>query len=252
MYEGFASMYDALMHDAPYEIWAAYIDGFLSEWFKGKKGYKGIILDIACGTGNITLRLAEMGYDMIGVDSSEEMLAEACRKAHEKNAEILFLAQDMRELNLYGTVDAAVCVCDGLNYILNADELLEIFKKIKLFLNPGGVFIFDMNTEYKFENFAKQIFEDTGAGGESYEWQNNYEPSTKINEYNMVFFMYDKNGNRTEDEAFTELHRQKAYPLADICNLLLKAGFASVAMRDSYSNNPPKPESTRVVFIAAM
>ena len=117
IYKGFARMYDALMADAPYDIWAAYIDGVLKKHLKRANEAQPIVLDLACGTGNMTLRLAKMGYDMIGVDASEDMLAEAQRKAYEEGQSILFLAQDMQKLDLYGTVDAVASVCDGLNYI---------------------------------------------------------------------------------------------------------------------------------------
>jgi len=246
MYGGFARMYDALMTDAPYEIWAAYIDGLLGEWFKGATDTP-LVLDLACGTGNITLRLAKAGYDLIGVDASEDMLAEAQRKAYEEKAKILFLAQDMRELDLYGTIDAAVCVCDGMNYILTPEDLLTVFKRVRLFLNPGGVFIFDMNTEYKFKELLKDsVFEDQGNNGESYVWENHYDPHTMINEYRMLFYTMG------EGEPFTELHRQRAYPPADICNMLMEAGFSAVSMRDGYSGEPFKEDCVRVVFIAAV
>ncbi|MCL2197962.1 MAG: class I SAM-dependent methyltransferase [Defluviitaleaceae bacterium] len=243
MYQGFASMYDALMHDAPYEVWAAYIDGFLAEWFK-KPRAEILVLDLACGTGNITLLLADMGYDLIGVDVSEDMLAEANRKAYEQNAKILFLAQDMQELNLYGTVDAAISVCDGFSYILEEDDLLTAFKRVRLFLNPDGVFIFDMNTEYKFkELFSNKILEGSGIDGEGYEWQNDFDEKTGINEYRITFFS-------EKEEPFEELHRQRAYSPTVITNLLIEAGFSSVKIRDGYSNDPLTPESARVVFIA--
>ncbi|MCL1882770.1 MAG: class I SAM-dependent methyltransferase [Defluviitaleaceae bacterium] len=243
-YEGFASMYDALMADAPYEVWAAYIDGALGEWFGGSRQI--LVLDLACGTANLTLRLAEKGYDLIGVDSSEEMLAEASRKAYEQSKKILFLAQDMRELNLYGTVDAAISVCDGMNYILTTEELLTVFKRVRLFLNSGGIFIFDMNTEYKFKELLNnQIFEGTGENDEAYEWQNNYNAQTKINEYRVTFYSL-KGGT-----PFDEIHQQRAYPPTQICKLLREAGFLSVTMRDDYTNNPVTDESARVVYIAA-
>lgn len=254
MYKGFAGMYDALMTDAPYDIWAIYINGYLDELFNREKRVrreKKIVLDLACGTGNITLRLAEMGWDMIGVDASEDMLAEASRKACEQNVDILFLAQDMRELNLYGTVDAAVSVCDGMNYILDEDDLLHVFKNVRLFLNSGGVFIFDMNTEYKFITLLNNYsFEGFGEGGVAYDWENFYDPDTKINEYRMTFFSLDENGEKINP--FTELHRQRAYTHESILRMLFEAGFASVAIRDGYSNEPIKPNSARVVFIAGM
>ena len=240
-YEGFASMYDNLMAGTPYNTWAAYIDEVFE--FSGKQ--KPIILDLACGTGSITLLLAEMGYDMIGVDASADMLAEAQRKAHEQKINVLFLAQDARELDLFGTIDGAVSVCDGLNYILREDELQEVFRRVQLFINPGGIFIFDMNTEYKFkEILADRVFEYEAPGGEAYVWENNYDAETMINEYKMFFYTFK------DDSAFRELHRQRAYRTGDVCNMLAKAGFAEVKTYDDYSKNPPNAESTRVVFVA--
>jgi len=265
-YEGFAEMYDALMADTPYENWAAYIDGALYEWFKDVKreNFASVaeeknqsnnrdnitVLDLACGTGSITLRLAEMGYDMIGVDISEDMLAQAQMKTSQFATnlfkKILFLKQDVRKLDLYGTVDAAVCVCDGLNYILTDEDLLEVFKRVRLFLNPGGIFIFDMNTEYKFnEMFGGQIFEGRGDNGEAYEWENVYDAATRINEYRVTFFSLENDGT----VPFEETHRQRAYPPADVCNMLSEAGFATVATRDGYTSQPLHAQSERVVYI---
>ena len=244
-YRGFAPMYDALMADAPYDVWAAYIDGFLSDWGKSL-GKKPLVLDLACGTGNMTLPLSKLGYEMIGVDISEDMLAEAQRKAYEEEQEILFLAQDMRQLDLYGTIDAAVSICDGLNYILTEEELLEVFKRICLFLNPGGVFLFDMNTEYKFmEQLGSKSFEGKGAGGEAYVWENRYDANTRINEYDVLFYSDDGSSR------FTELHRQRAYDPAVVSNLLMEAGFCGVKLRDGYSGNPLAPNSPRALFIAS-
>jgi len=233
-------MYDALMIDTPYDLWAAYIDGLLLEWFK-KRGI--LVLDLACGTGNMTLRLAQMEYDLIGVDVSEDMLAEAQRKSYEAGFNILFLKQDMRKLDLYGTIDAVVCVCDGMSYILNEEDLLAVFKQVRLFLNHGGVFIFDMNTEYKFKEILQnRVFEDEGAGGESYVWENQYDPQTKINEYHIMF-------TTSDGETFSELHRQRAYTPENVQALLLEAGFEAVVIRDGYSGESLKPKSSRVVFI---
>ena len=241
-YTGFASMYDILMADTPYEAWTAYIDKTLKEHLKKEKP---LILDLACGTGNITLPLARIGYEMIGLDASADMLAEAQRKAYEENAQILFIAQDARELDLYGTIDGAVSVCDGLNYILHENELKEVFRRVHLFMNPGGIFIFDMNTEYKFkERLGKRTFEHKAPSGESYIWENNYDEEKMINEYNMLFFSLDAG------EAFRELHLQRAYPAELVCGLLTNAGFTDIKTFDGYTINPPAAESNRVVYTA--
>ncbi|MCL1844839.1 MAG: methyltransferase domain-containing protein [Defluviitaleaceae bacterium] len=242
MYKHFARVYDALMADTPYELWAGYIkkriDDVSDTGTINSAREKTIVLDLACGTGNIAILLAREGFDVIGVDASEDMLAEASRKAFDENLSILFLMQDMRELNLYGTIDAAVCVCDGVSYILTNSDLMRAFERVRLFLNPGGIFIFDMNTEAKFINMHGKIFED-----EHCEWKNNYDAKTKINEYHVAFFP-------PGEEPFEEIHRQRAFSPKTVGKLLAEAGFDSVEMFDGYSEKTLGSDSERAVFVA--
>ena len=240
VYGGFAYMYDLLMADIPYESWAAYIDSALLRHFNGKCQGR-IVLDLACGTGNITLPLARLGYDMIGVDISTDMLAQAQAKL--AGEPVLFLAQDMRRLDLYGTVDAAICTCDGLNYILEEAELAAVFKRVRMFLNPGGIFIFDMNTRYKFDKLLGGKSFTGEAGGASFVWDNHFDPATGINEYQVEF-------TPAAGQPFVEVHRQRAYPTDFVCELLQAAGFSTVAVRDGYSENAPGDDCSRVVFVA--
>jgi len=238
-YLRFAAVYDLFMvKEIPYDTWAAYITEIIKETAVTETP---VVLDLACGTGNITLRLAAQGFDMIGVDASEDMLAQAQSKASEQNLPILWLAQDMRGLDLYGTVDAAVCTLDGLNYILTIDELKEVFRRVRLFLHPRGVFIFDMNTVFKFkEILGNGTFADTAESAE-YQWDNHYDPLSGINTYRVTF--------QTGNEVFTELHRQRAYDPVDVSNWLMEAGFASVQLRDNYTHVPPSTTTARVTFI---
>ena len=238
-YGGFAYLYDQFMNDIPYEAWASYIDGIILKYVKNRKDT--IVLDMACGTGNITMPLARLGYDMIAIDISTDMLAQAQSKINKES--ILFLHQDMRQLDLYGTVDAVVCACDGFNYILDEKELAAIFKRVKMFLSPGGVFVFDMNTAYKFQTLlGNKIFSAETAGAE-YEWQNSFNPDTGINEYQIVFMPKGRT-------PFVEVHKQRAYPTQVVCDLLYEAGFIAVETRDSYNDNSPMDESIRIVYIA--
>lgn len=139
-YSDFARVYDIFMDNVEYEKWAEYLIGSLKEY-----GIEdGIVLELGCGTGVMTELLAESGYDMIGVDNSEEMLGEAMEKRAESGHEILYLEQDMREFELYGTVRAVVSVCDCMNYITEEDDLLTVFKLVNNYLDPDGIFIFDM------------------------------------------------------------------------------------------------------------
>jgi SAM-dependent methyltransferase len=189
-------VYDLFMtKEIPYDAWAEYITRLLNKHLSigtNRNGKAPIILDLACGTGNITLRLAARGYDMIGVDASGDMLAQAQNKAFEQGHRVLWLAQDMRALDLYGTVDAAVCTCDGLNYILNGNELMETFRRVRLFLNPGGIFIFDMNTAYKFGVILGNGAFADAAEGAQYQWDNHYNPASNINTYRVTFQMGDE------------------------------------------------------------
>ena len=145
-YTGFAAVYDTFMDNVPYEEWCGYIKSLLME--QGVK--EGLVLDLGCGTGSLAELLSAAGYDMIGVDASEEMLELAYEKKAVSGSDILYLCQDMRELELYGTVEAVISVCDCMNYILEYEDLVQVFRLVNNYLDPGGVFIFDLNTKYKY------------------------------------------------------------------------------------------------------
>ena len=150
-YGEFARVYDLFMDNIDYEKWADYIQKHLEE-----QGIRdGLVLELGCGTGTMTGLLAQKGYDMIGVDNSEEMLAEAMEKKMESGQDILYLLQDMQEFELYGTVRAVVSVCDSLNYLTEKEDLLQVFRLVNNYLDPGGVFLFDMNTIHKYRDIAQ-------------------------------------------------------------------------------------------------
>ena len=242
IYTAFASMYDEFMQDIPYEKWGIYITKMLRKHLPSKEDI--LVADLACGTGTMTIFLAKQGFDMIGVDMSYDMLAAAQQKAYEEKQNILFLAQKVQELDLFGTADAMVSVCDGLNYILNEEELAAAFKKVSLFLNPGGIFIFDMNTEYKFkELLGCKSFEGDSQSGSSYEWDNFYSEETQINEYRVQFF-------KEKSESYTEVHKQRAYSPETVVAHLKNAGFCDVSVYHEYTDQPPKPDSLRLTFLA--
>ena len=243
IYSGFAKIYDALMFDAPYDDWTAQIDKWISK--KQKCSGKKIVLDLGCGTGSMSVRLSKKEYSVIGVDSSSDMLSAAYEKAQTCGENILFINQDIKELDLYGSVHAAISVCDVMNYILDACSLQRVFARVHLFLNPGGVFIFDMNTEYKFKDkMGNKTYKGTGPGGESYVWENKYYHAMKINEYNVTF------NNGQNNKIFHERHFQKAYDCQLVENLLKKTGFHSVEIKNGYTNEPFDEKSIRAVFIA--
>ena len=145
-YTSFASVYDTFMDNVPYNKWGKYIRDML-----GRYGVtEGLVLDLGCGTGTMTEILAGYGYDMIGVDDSEDMLELAMDKRLKSGHDILYLMQDMREFELYGTVKAVVSVCDSVNYMTEPEDLKEVFRLVNNYLDPGGIFLFDFNTDYKY------------------------------------------------------------------------------------------------------
>ena len=188
-YGKFAQVYDLFMDNVDYEKWADYIEKHL----KDQGIEEGLVLDLGCGTGAMTGLLAQKGYDMIGVDKSEEMLAEAMKKKTESGMDILYLLQDMQEFELYGTVRAVVSVCDSLNYITEKEELLEVFRLVNNYLDPKGIFLFDMNTVHKYRDILGDttIAENRDEG--SFIWENSYDPEEKINVY-MTGSIFAKGG----------------------------------------------------------
>ncbi len=209
-YTDFAYIYDKLI-DQDYEKWADYIE----EIFK-KHGVKpNLVLDLGCGTGSITNILAKRGYDMIGVDLSPDMLNVARDKAMEENLDVLYLCQDIREFELYGTVDAIICTLDVLNYITKPEDLRLVFALVKNYLNPDGIFIFDINTEYKLKNVLGNNTFVNDENGIFYTWENEY--NEKISNQYLTFFAEIEDGLY---ERFDETHIQRAYAIEEIKEFL--------------------------------
>ena len=152
-YESFARVYDLFMDNIPYEEWCGYLHTLLEKY----DVTDGLVLELGCGTGTMTELLADSGYDMIGVDNSADMLEIALEKKEQSGKDILYLQQDMREFELYGTVRAIVSVCDSMNYITDEADLLEVFRLVNNYLDPGGVFIFDLNTLFKYEQLGESV-----------------------------------------------------------------------------------------------
>lgn len=225
-YTGFAEVYDLFMDQVPYEKWSGRIIQILSTY-----GIRdGLVLDLGCGTGSMTELLAGAGYDMIGVDASEEMLELAYEKRAESGHDILYLLQDMREFELYGTVRAIVSVCDSLNYITEEEELLHVFRLVRNYLDPDGVFFFDMNTIYKYREMLGEttIAENREEG--SFIWENYYDPEEQLNQYDLTLYIRDEDDRYTR---FEETHIQKAYALERVLELLQQAGMKAEQIFDS-------------------
>lgn len=242
-YGSFAAVYDMFMDNIPYQQWAQYIRSLLRE----QKIEDGLVLELGCGTGSITQLLAKSGYDMIGVDCSPEMLQAAVEKREESGLDILYLLQDMREFELYGTVKAVVCVCDSLNYVTEQEDLLQVFRLVNNYLDPGGIFIFDLNTLYKYEEILGNctIAEDREEA--SFIWENEFDQEERLNIYQLSLFQREENGLYSKHQ---EVHYQKAYELEEVIHLLEKAGMEYVAAYDAFTRNPPRKDSERIYVLA--
>jgi len=242
-YTSFAEVYDRFMDNIPYKGWGEYVTGLLNEY-----GIRdGLILDLGCGTGSLTELLADRGYDMIGVDNSEDMLQIAMDKREKSGKDILYLMQDMREFELYGTAQAVLSICDCMNYILEYEDMVEVFRLVNNYLDPGGIFIFDLNTIYKYETLMGEstIAEDREEC--SFIWDNYYDKESQINEYDLSLFI------RQEEDLYrkyTENHYQRAYSLEEVKMVINEAGMDFVAAFDAFTQNPVKDTSERIYIIA--
>lgn len=284
-YTSFAYVYDTFMDNVPYGEWARHIREKLCE----HGVTDGIVLDLGCGTGTMTERLAGYGYDMIGVDNSEEMLELAMEKKTESGYDILYLLQDMRGFELYGTVRAVVSVCDSVNYITEPDELEEVFRLVNNYLDPKGIFLFDFNTVHKYRDVIgdSTIAEDRGVC--SFIWDNRYYEKEQINEYDLTLFiaedfnpmenayvsertadsedalLSEEGSGDLEDTMFseeeggengslyrryTETHYQRGYTLAEIQELLERAGLVFIEAYDADTKETPNDMSERICVIA--
>ena len=284
-YTSFAYVYDTFMDNVPYGEWARHIREKLCE----HGVTDGIVLDLGCGTGTMTERLAGYGYDMIGVDNSEEMLELAMEKKTESGYDILYLLQDMRGFELYGTVRAVVSVCDSVNYITEPDELEEVFRLVNNYLDPKGIFLFDFNTVHKYRDVIgdSTIAEDRGVC--SFIWDNRYYEKEQINEYDLTLFiaedfnpmenayvsertadsedalLSEEGAGDLEDTMFseeeggengslyrryTETHYQRGYTLAEIQELLERAGLVFIEAYDADTKETPNDTSERIFVIA--
>ena len=271
-YTSFARVYDMFIDNVPYEEWCDYITGLLKEYGISN----GLVLDLGCGTGSMTELLAARGFDMIGVDCSEDMLEIALEKRMASGRDILYLQQDMRDLELYGTVRAVVCLCDSINYLLDVQDLETVFRLVNNYLDPGGIFIFDLNTEYKYRELLadRTIAENRDEG--SFIWDNYYDEESRINEYDLALFIPAEeadagkmgegagpdcetgaaSGSGTSGEGlyrkYQETHFQRAYTLDEIQEALERAGMEFLTWYDGDGDGrqAPREDSERIYVIA--
>ena len=242
IYGGFAAVYDLFMDDIPYDDWFRYIRKILE-----RQGIRdGAVVDLACGTGEITWRLADAGYQVTGVDLSEEMLMAAREKCDDK---VLLVQQDMRKLELARQVKAMVCICDSMNYICEEEDLQQVFGRVNTYLEKDGIFLFDMKTEYFYrEVLGNRTIADNRENA-SYIWENIYHEEEKKNEYLLtVYELADDERDlfvRTD-----ELHCQKAYSPEIVVNCLRQQGFSKVEVYEALTFEKPSDQSERIYFVA--
>ena len=242
-YTSFARVYDLFMDNVPYEEWSEYIISLLTE-----AGIKdGLVADLGCGTGKMTRLLSKAGYDMIGIDNSGEMLEIAREHQYEEDDGILYLLQDMREFELYGTVRAVISICDSMNYLLEEADLLTVFKLVNNYLDPKGLFIFDLNTRYKYEILLGEtnISENREEG--SFIWDNYFDEEEGINQYDLTLFIREEGDLYRKYE---ETHFQRVYELETVKRLLKEAGLMFVAAYDAFTKEPVREDSERIYIIA--
>lgn len=252
-YSSFAQVYDLFMEDVPYEQWAQFIKALLDK----NNICDGLVLDLACGTGKMTRKLRDMGYDMIGVDMSCQMLDVArcadnvvdfaSSKDESEASQILYLCQDMREFELYGTVRAVVCSCDSLNYLTDEEDIVKVFRLVNNYLDSNGLFIFDINSPYKYKEILADncIAEDRESA--AFIWDNCFDDESGINEYALSLFIRQPDGRY--DRSF-ELHYERCYELDEIKRLLNEAGLDFVAAYGDYEDREPVAEDERIVIVA--
>lgn len=254
-YENFAYVYDELMDATPYEEWCALLVEMIEKYGISEPernasdallAERNLVLDMGCGTGTLTELMYQKGYDMIGVDNSEAMLNIAIKKRAESGSSILYLLQDMRELELYSTVGTVISVCDSLNYILKEEELEEIFRLVNNYLFPGGIFIFDFNTEYKY----REVIGDTTIAENredcSFIWENYYDAETAVNEYDLTIFVQEE---EEQFRRFTETHYQRGYTVEQMLGLVEKSGMDVLEIMDADTHKNVTSKSERVYFV---
>lgn len=280
-YDALAYVYDELMDNIPYTEWCEVIDSMIRKYgisrpIDRKDGQgvfdalkyddielavdkemteeeildseKNLVVDLGCGTGTLTHLMYKKGYDMIGIDVSDSMLDVAQKKRDDKEYDILYINQDMRDLDLYSTVGTVYSVCDSVNYILRDEELVRTFKLIEKFLYPGGLFMFDFNTVYKYSNILGDSTIAENREDCAFIWENYYDDENSINEFDVNIFIEQSESGLFK--RFVETHYQKGYTLAQMEGFLKEAGFNILIEKDSDTREEPTDESQRIFIVA--
>lgn len=245
-YEAIARVYDRLNAEIDYKKWADFFESCFEKYLGSKPE---LVLDLACGTGRMTRELAARGYDMIGVDGSEDMLSEAMYSNPSEG--ILYLLQDMRAFELYGTVGAVVCCLDSVNYLLSEDDLRATFDRVHNYLDPDGLFIFDVNSPYKFEKIYADnayVLEDESDGRAIYcGWQNEYDAKSGICDFYLTLFEENEDGAYLRSD---EHQQERCYTLGQISDALSRTGMELLGAFSDFSSTPIGDTDERWYIVA--
>ncbi|WFA09892.1 class I SAM-dependent methyltransferase [Tissierella sp. Yu-01] len=241
-YGGFASLYDELMNDFDYEEWAKYIEEIYKRYNLKPKD----ILEMACGTGNLSYYLAKKRYNLVCFDLSQEMLTKAYEKLGRFN-NVKILNQNMINFNINKKFDSVISICDSMNYITTDEELANCFKNVYNHLKPNGIFIFDINSYYKLKNIIGNNTFIEDREDIFYTWQNYYDNNKDICEFYLTFFEENKEGLYSR---FDEVHIERAYKEDFICEKLLDVGFTKIDFYNAFTFNKKSDSDERVNFIA--
>ena len=254
MYSGYGAIsdiYDKINAEVDYKSWADYFEACFEKYLNKRPE---LILDLACGTGSMTLELASRGYDMIGADGSESMLMKAMDNAYDREiSDVLFIRQDMREFELYGTVGAVTCCLDSLNYLTDDDDITKCFRCVHNYLDPDGLFLFDMNTPYKFKNiygdnsYIHEISDDAFNINYFCGWQNEYDEGTNLCNFYLSVFTENEDGTYSRED---EVQTEKCYSLEAIKNHLITCGFELLGVYSDFDFGNVTDTTERWHFVA--
>ena len=262
-YSAFARYYDQLTANIDYKGRAEYFGQIIRRFDQTDNN---ILLDLACGTGSISEEMARQGFDVIGVDLSDEMLGIAIEKKFDSGLNIQYLCQDMREFELYGTVAACISICDSINYITEDDDLLTVFKLVNNYLDPKGILIFDFNTTHYYRDVVADATIAEDREDISFIWDNYYVGNNDINELSLSIFIKENANNNSarpnkrktdinsENDnlyrKYEEFHLQKGYTLSKIKELINASGLEFVTAYDAFTKNPADENCERIYVIA--
>lgn len=244
MYGGFAGVYDELMNDVDYPAWSRHYQALMAMANVDARR----VMDCACGTGNMTFELLKLGYQLTGADTSVDMLARASEKARAMGRTIPFIRQDMRRLQTHRPMDAVVCACDGVNYLLTDADVLAFFRAAYSALRPGGGLFFDISSMYKLERVLADNTFGEDRDDVCYLWQNRYDTEKRLHHMGLTFFSKGPDGRY---DCFREEHTQRAWQTGELLRMLSEAGFKNAAAYGGMTLLPPSESSERVHFSAA-